>query len=205
MNALQPHCVRSALRKDRMQANVTLAAAFQNDPVMNFIFPQPELRRSRLPRFFSVIYDCDGECGERFVTDGIEAVTLWRRPGHGHLTLREKLLSSLPWLRAAGFAIGRALAVSAASDANHPPEPHWYLHIAGCSPEFQGKGYGRAAIVAGLARADAETMPSYLETANPANLAFYNSLGFHVTHQWRVPDGPEHWSMLRPAGEGYTI
>ena len=52
----------------------------------------------------------------------------------------------------------------------------------------------------GLAKADSEDMPVYLETANAANIAFYQKLGFAVTHKWRVPDGPAHWSMLREPG-----
>ncbi len=197
MNNSRNRIVRSANPNDRSEVNKMLARAFHNDPVMVYIFPNEKVRRSRLPRFFSVIFDGDGSCGERFVTDNNEAATLWRRPGYGHLSLREKVQQALPWLRAAGPALGRALTVSAASDANHPTEPHWYLHIAGCSPDHQGQGYGTAAIKAGLARADADGIPSYLETANEANLPLYKALGFSVTHRWHVPDGPEHWSMLR--------
>ena len=177
-----------------------LAAAFQDDPVMSFIFPDAADRRLRLPRLFTILYEGDGAHGARFVTDGGEAATLWRAPGHGHLGLREKLRHGLPWLRAAGLALRRALRVSAASDANHPIEPHWYLHIAGCTPQARRRGFGTAAIMPGLAKADSEDMPVYLETANAANIAFYQKLGFAVTHKWRVPDGPAHWSMLRRPG-----
>jgi GNAT superfamily N-acetyltransferase len=198
MNVPFPRIVRLAGPNDRSAVNTMLARAFHDDPVMTYIFPDANVRKLRLPRFFSVIFDGDGNCGERFVTGNNEAATLWRRPGHGHLSLREKLQQAFPWVRAAGTALGRALSVSAASDANHPSEPHWYLHIAGCSPDHQGQGFGTAAIKAGLAKADADGLPSYLETANAANLGLYEALGFGVTHRWRVPGGPEHWSMLRP-------
>ena len=176
-----------------------LADAFQDDPVMCFIFPDAADRRKRLPRFFAILYDGDGAHGARFVTTDGEAATLWRAPGQGHLRWIEKLRHGLPWLHAAGFNLPRALAVSAASDANHPQEPHWYLHIAGCAPSRQGRGFGRAAIQAGLDRADTDRVAAYVETANEANLPLYKSLGFAVTHQWAVPDGPAHWSLLRPA------
>jgi ribosomal protein S18 acetylase RimI-like enzyme len=179
-----------------------LGAAFQDDPVMSFIFPDAADRRARLPRLFAIAFDLDGATGARFMTKGGEAASLWRAPGHSRLSLREKIVLSVPWLAAVAFALGRALAVSAASDANHPPEPHWYLDIIGCTPEFQGQGFGQAAIRAGLARADADGVASYLETANEANLDLYSTLGFVVTHRWRVPDGPVHWSMLRKAKTG---
>ncbi len=190
---------RPALGGDRVSVCAMLAAAFQDDPVMSFIFPDPADRRVRLPRLFAILYAGDGAHGACYVTAGWEAATLWRAPGQGHLGLVEKLRHGLPWLHAAGLSLPRALAVSAASDANHPQEPHWYLHVAGCNPPLQGRGYGRAAIEAGLARADADGVPAYLETANEGNLAIYRGLGFAVTHEWTVPNGPRHWSMLRPS------
>jgi ribosomal protein S18 acetylase RimI-like enzyme len=191
------HKVRAAKADDRWAVTNMLAAAFQADPVMAFIFPDADDRRLRLPRLFAILYDGDGDHGMRTMTDGCEAATLWRAPGKGHLSLAEKLRYGLPWLNAAGFSLGRALAVSAASDAAHPAEPHWYLHIVGARPESQRRGFGGAAVMAGLTRADQDHLPAYLETANEQNIGFYDRLGFVVTHEWRVPNGPLHWSMLR--------
>jgi ribosomal protein S18 acetylase RimI-like enzyme len=199
MGSAQSRVVRSATRGDRDGVTRMLAAAFQDDPVMGFIFPDEANRRARLPRFFGLLYDGDGQHGARFVTDGQEAATLWRRPGSAHISLREKIVQAVPWLFAAGGALGRVMAVGTASDAQHPSEPHWYLHVAGCSPAHQGKGFGKAAIRAGLARARADGVPAYLETANENNLAFYQALGFRVTGAWRIPDGPPMWSMLAAA------
>lgn len=168
---------------------------------MSFIFPDAGVRRARLPRLFAIAYNLDAATGARYVTDGGEAATLWRGPGHVHLSLREKIMLGVPWLATVGLAFGRALAISAASDANRPVEPHWYLDVAGCAPETQGRGFGGAAIRAGLARADADGVATYAETANEANLDLYSALGFVVTHRWRVPNGPVHWSMLRKPAE----
>jgi ribosomal protein S18 acetylase RimI-like enzyme len=192
------HPSREAETGDRPLLVRTFAAAFQDDPVMSFIFPDPNDRRKRLPLLFAILYNGDGAHGARFMTPNHEAGTLWRAPGMGHLSILEKLQHGLPWLRAAGFSLGRALAVSAASDAAHPREPHWYLHIVGCHPGFQGRGFGTAAIVPGLMRADRQGVPAYLETANENNIGFYQRLGFHISHEWSVPKGPRHWSMTRP-------
>lgn len=190
--------VRRAELADREIVMNMLATAFQNDPDMVFIFPDPAVRRSRLPQVFSLIFDSDDRAGARFTTANGEAATLWRRPGQGRLSLWDKVRQGLPWLHAAGFALGRALTVNAASEANRPTAPHWYLHIAGCSPHHQGRGYGTAAIEAGLALADGDGVSAYLETSTKANIAFYGRFGFHVTHDWHVPGGPKNWSMLRP-------
>ena len=193
----QPTCVRTATADDRSIVLSTLGAAFQNDPVASFIFPDASVRRIRLPRLFAIHYDLQEKTDARYVTTAGEAAALWRAPSHRGVSLREKVLLSLPWLAAVGSAFRRALAVSAASDANRPSEPHWYLDIIGCAPSMQGVGFGGAVIRAGLARADADGLASYVETANETNLGFYRAYGFVVTHRWRVPDGPTHWAMLR--------
>ncbi len=178
------------------------AAAFQDDPVMAFIFPDPEVRRARLPHLLAVLHDGDKADGAAYVTDGLEAATLWRVPGRGRLSWRERLLGAVPMLAATRSALGRVLAVGRAIDAHHPAEPYWYLHLAGCMPGAQGRGFGGAAIRAGLRRADADGVPAYLETGREGNLAVYRALGFGMTGAWRVPDGPPKWSMLRPAPRG---
>ena len=196
-NIAQATRVRTANADDRCMVLSTLGAAFQNDPVASFIFPDASVRRIRLPRLFAIHYDLQGKMDARYVTAAGEAVALWRAPSHRSVSFREKVSLSVPWLAAVGSAFRRALAVSAASDANRPCEPHWYLDIIGCAPSMQGVGFGGVVMRAGLARADGDGLPSYVETANETNLGFYRAYGFVVTHRWRVPDGPTHWAMLR--------
>ena len=87
-----------------------LAAAFQNDPVMSFIFPDPEVRRARSPGFFAVICKADRAKGCCFMTTNGEAATIWRAPGQGHISLLEMLQYAWPWVAASRTALGRALA-----------------------------------------------------------------------------------------------
>ena len=160
--------VREASHADLPGITRMLADAFQDDPVMSFIFPDPEVRRARLPSFFGMIYKADRAKGSCFMTANGEAATTWRAPGHGHLSLLEMLQQAWPWVEATRTSLGRALVYSGASDVNHPKAPHWYLHVAGCLPAAQGRGFGGAAIRAGLARADSDGISAYLETSNEA-------------------------------------
>lgn len=51
----------------------------------------------------------------------------------------------------------------------------------------------------GVARADAELAPCYLETDVQRNVGFYRRFGFDATGELDlVPDGPRHWAMWRP-------
>ena len=177
-----------------------LARAFHDDPAMAYLLPDPAPRPARLARLFAILFDSDAASGMRLITAGGEAMALWRAPGHAVSGAGAMFGAALPLLRVFGTALPRALRLSGAIEAHFPEQPFWYLHIAGCDHAHQGRGHGGAAVRAGLARA-AGRLPAYLETANPANLGFYEGLGFAVTGEWRVAgDGPRFWSMLRPAG-----
>jgi GNAT superfamily N-acetyltransferase len=190
---------RLATAGDRAQISRLLAAAFFEDAAITYIFPDPETRRARLPRFFSILFDSDGKAGPRFVTVGGEAATLWRGPGRAQIGWLEMLAEAGSLLRALGMALPRALRVGEAIDAHMPREPFLYLHIAGCDPRHQGRGHGSEAIAAGLALAS--DLPAYLETPNPLTLPLYARHGFELIGEWEVPKGgPRFWSMLRPAG-----
>lgn len=192
--------VREAAPSDVPSLCTMLALAFQEEPVMAYIFPDPDVRRARLPSFFKVIATGDIASGACFQTVGGEACTIWRAPGHGQLSFVEMLQQAWPWIASARTALGRALVYSHASDTKHPRGPHWYLHVAGCHPAAQGRGFGGAAIRAGLLLCERDGVPAYLETATESNLALYAAFGFAVTQDWRVPGGPQCWSMLRPVG-----
>jgi hypothetical protein len=59
----------------------TLSAAFQNDPAMCWILPDPAQRRLRLPRLFDIVVISDLAAGSVMRSELCEAVTLWRAPG----------------------------------------------------------------------------------------------------------------------------
>jgi GNAT superfamily N-acetyltransferase len=191
--------IRVADSGDRAAVAAMLARAFAEDPATNFIFPDPAERARRLPRMFALLFDEDAH-GMRLVTAGGEAATLWRGPGRNRTTWLDLLLHALPLLNLFGTALGRALAVSNAIDAHFPAGDYWYLHIAGCDPVAQGKGFGGATIRSGLERVADSGLPAYLETPSEKYLGFYRGLGFEVIGEWAVPkSGPRFWSMMRAA------
>lgn len=173
-----------------------LARAFQDDPAFSYIFPDAKDRARRLPRLFRLLFDSDGRAGMRLMTAGCEATTMWRAPGCAKVGWGEMLAHAIPLVSALGGNVVRALRVGNAIDAHMPSGPFWYLHIAGCDPDQQGRGLGSAAIRGGLDRTGGT--PVYLETATERNVALYQRLGFVVTGEWQVTGGgPRFWSMLR--------
>ncbi|MBY0583656.1 MAG: GNAT family N-acetyltransferase [Sphingomonas sp.] len=196
--AASPLVQVGSIDRDRV-ANL-LAHAFVDDPAMAFIFPDPVVRARKLPRLFRLLFDTDAAHGVRLMTTGGEAATLWRGPGYASTGYGEMVRSALPMIGAFGTALGRALAVSASISAHLPLGSYWYLHIAGCDPAYQGRGFGGAAIKGGLDRLAAGRLPAYLETATESNVGLYQRYGFTVTADWLVSGGgPRFWSMWRPA------
>jgi ribosomal protein S18 acetylase RimI-like enzyme len=186
-------------RPDHERIAQTLALAFQNEEACSYIFPDSDDRARRLVKMFRVIVANDAMTGRLYQSEHCEAATLWRAPGNPAGNWLDFVRSLLPFIAALGGNIGRALKVSGAIEKHHPQLDFWYLHFAGCAPEHQGKGFGGAAIRAGLAHADAAHQPCYLETATEGNLALYRNLGFEVTAQWSVSSDLHFWGMLRPA------
>lgn len=196
-----PRTITQAQPGDNATLVTTLALAFQDDPAFSWIVPDVARRAEMLRRYFAIIVPLDCAEGLALSAPQGEVATLWRAPGKAHIELGTMLRHGLPLLAAFGTALPRALKVSAAVEAHHPTTgPYWYLHNVGTRPADQGKGWGGAAIRAGLAHARADGLPVFLETATLSNVGLYQSLGFAVVQEWDVPGGgPHFWSMQSPA------
>ncbi|HEX9124731.1 MAG TPA: GNAT family N-acetyltransferase [Actinomycetota bacterium] len=83
-------------------------------------------------------------------------------------------------------------------EEHQPTEPLLYLSHVGVAPERQRQGLGAALMRDGLARADREGVPSWLETSKPANAEYYTGFGFRTMFDEDAPDGGPHiWFMYR--------
>jgi hypothetical protein len=117
---------------DLSQLVQTLSSAFQHDPALSWILPDPAQRRLRLPKLFSIVVKSDLAAGFGLRSNAFEVVTLWRAPGKANVGLVETLLSGLAYFQTFGAALGRALAVSHAMESHYPKgKSYWYLHYAG--------------------------------------------------------------------------
>jgi ribosomal protein S18 acetylase RimI-like enzyme len=162
---------------DRAELVDTLSSAFQHDPALSWILPDPTQRRFRLPKLFEIVVRSELAAGSALRSNAFEVVTLWRAPGKAHVGLVETVLSGFGYLQTFGAALGRAKTVLRAMESHHPKgNSYWYLHYAGVRPDHQGKGWGSAAIRQGLTRARSGGLPVYLETAKESNVVLYRSL-----------------------------
>ena len=197
-----PIVTRPATTADRPLAAMILARAFIDDPALAFLFRDVADRPRRLARFFALITSIDmtPELWTLAADDtGAEsAAALWRPPGLWKTPTAAMLVHALPLLQVFGLSLPRALAMQGQIEAHHPAAPHWYLQFVGCVSERHGRGLGGAVIRARLAQCDADGMAAALETATPANIGIYESLGFAVTGTYQIKGGgPKFWSMWR--------
>jgi ribosomal protein S18 acetylase RimI-like enzyme len=79
----------------------------------------------------------------------------------------------------------------------HPQTPHWYLPFVGVEPLQQCRGLGALLLRPILDRCNYERLPAYLESTNPRNVPFYESLGFRSIGMIQAGTSPRIVPMLR--------
>jgi ribosomal protein S18 acetylase RimI-like enzyme len=186
--------VRKATKADARALSATLARAFEDDPVMSWLYPGVR----RLEAFF-LNYELKLHLGhgDVYTTDGIEGGAIWAPPGHWRTSFADLLRVAPALLRATGTRLARGIGTMRVVEGVHPNEPHWYLATLGTDCHCQGKGIGSALLAPMLERCDAEGLPAYLESSKEANIPFYRRHGFEVTSEVELPKGPKIWPMWR--------
>jgi GNAT superfamily N-acetyltransferase len=199
---VRPIEARTAVLADVDPLAAMLARAFEDDPVLRFMLSGPRRSDRYARRFFAwqlrrlLLGEQVHVAGER------RASAIWALPNEWRESPRQGLLLALQMLPAVASHLPRVASSIVTLERRHPRVPHMYLSVLGCEPEAQGQGFGSAAIAPGLAFADAEGLPAYLESSKQRNLDFYARFGFRVLEELRLPGGgPAVWPMWRePAG-----
>lgn len=191
-----------AQRADVRKIAQMLGRAFSDDPVMEWILPDPRSRSSALPYFFATLlrHHFLTGTGTEIATRNaaIGAAALWAPPGRWKQTPPSELmmLPTLIWALGRRLVAGRE--VTELMKSVHPDEPHWYLGVIGSDPPVRGTGLGQALMYSRLERCDAEHAPAYLESSKAENVPYYQRFGFKVTGEIALPNsGPTIWLMWR--------
>jgi len=192
--------VHEALRSDCRAVTESLARAFEDDPVSNFIFPNDRTRLARLGAFYREIIRVTRPDGAIYTDAGVRGAAIWRPPSPPAPGRLRAVLDGLRMLRVLRRSVSRAMLLEQAISSARPREPHWYLAILGTDPRHQGCGVGSSLVEPVLRRCDAAALPAYLESSKEENIPFYQRHGFRVTRELTVPEGPTLWSMLRSPG-----
>lgn len=184
-----------------------LAAAFAQDPLFTFAFPDEISRTRALTRLFAK----NLQYALRYAAvDYAEnaGVCISLPPGEESIRTHKALLSGMWQLP---FEVGllpliRLGNISSASESVHhrcAPDPHWYLFQLGVHPHKQKQGVGSGLLRHFIARADLSKLPCYLETNNPGAVSLYHQFGFRIVEEFSLPgaDIPA-WAMRREPPSG---
>lgn len=175
-----------------------LARAFWDDPLTSHLLADESTRGDKLPAMFRLLMALGASHRTSFVTSGNEAAALWRPPGQWHVHWWQYITHAPGLLGVFGANALSVIATMDTVEKKHPKTPHWYLQVIGTDPAKQGKGFGGVIMRERLKVADAARMPCYLESSKDTNIPIYQSFGFKVTGEIKVPNnGPTLWPMWR--------
>lgn len=196
MRAAAPQ-VRDAASDERRTLCSCLGRAFEDDPVAEFLFPDPATRVARMASFYRGVVSDTSRHG-RFLTEPkLRGGALWQAPSPPKPGAFRAFLNGMRMTLSLREAMPRAQDLGAVVMEAHPREPHWYLAILGTDPDHQGSGIGSALIQPILKHCDETSSPAYLESSKESNIPFYQRHGFEVTRDLPVASGPTLWAMWR--------
>lgn len=168
----------------------TLSAAFDADPLWSWAFPDAKKRPAQYEVFFGLFVESAIPNGWVWTTDQAGAVAVWSPPGKSELS-DEAEAKLEPFLTdELGPHAKPVLQVFESFESACPQDQDfYYLSLLGTHPNYRGRGLGMSLLAANLAQIDAEPMPAYLESSNPANDARYERLGFRPRTEFSTPGG----------------
>jgi ribosomal protein S18 acetylase RimI-like enzyme len=174
-----------AVATDLQRAVATVTAAFANDPVWNWAFPDAD----DLAPWWRLLIEHAFRNSWVSTLGDYEAVSVWIPPGASELSDAQEAQIE-PLLRAlAGSRAPLVAQLLDGFDAAHPKDvPHHYLSLLATHPAQRGRGTGMALVAERLAQIDGESMPAYLESSNPVNHARYERAGFERVGSFTTPD-----------------
>ncbi|MBA2380532.1 MAG: GNAT family N-acetyltransferase [Chloroflexi bacterium] len=181
----------------------TITLAFASDPVWGPALARVDGRPVELEPYWRLFVDGAVRFGTVRMTDDGSAVSVWLPPGASELSADQAVhfqalvrdLLDEPALVAVEDLFGRF----EASRRGRPS--HYYLSLLATHPDQRGKGIGQRLLAEDLALWDAEGVPAYLESTNPANDHRYERAGFRIDGGFGAVR-TDAWinAMWRPAG-----
>lgn len=191
--ALVMATIRPAAPADRAMLADSLASAFAEDPLFNWMAgtrPNKPLE-PRMRLMFNSMINIELKRAEHLVftdADGI-GVAVWKAPNNWKMPAGDMLRAMPAMLRALGTKTPRMVSALNTIEKVHPNEEHYYLEALGTRQDMQSKGVGSAVIGHMLDRCDEEGLPAYLESSNEQNVPFYARHGFEATGEIVVGKG----------------
>jgi GNAT superfamily N-acetyltransferase len=179
-----------------------ISSSFHDDPVWGDVaFPDRAGRRTHHDAFWAFQIASAMRYPWTYITPGFEAAAVWIPPGGTEFTPDEEDQVE-PFLRdLVGPEVTAGLVdIFARFTREYPAsEPHYYLSLLGTHDAHRGQGLGMRLLQETLDLVDADHMPAYLESTNPANDARYARVGFEPRGEIVLANDQRITTMWRSA------
>ena len=177
----------------------TLAIAFHDEPISQFLVPDPVERARRRPDQFALLVERALGHGAVYTTDDHAGAIVWfdhtrpEPPPDSDDADAGQARAWGPWL-------DRLHQLHALLDRHHPDAPHHHLMVGGVHPDHRRTGLHTAMLRAHLSVLDEHGISAYSEVSNPIVLELARRHGFEAAADpVRLPDGSPLWPVWRPA------
>jgi GNAT superfamily N-acetyltransferase len=189
--------IRTLSASDQDAAVAAIVAAFIADPIVRYVFSEPQTYLTYMPPMVRAFGGRAFENGTAFGVEGNQAAALWLPPGVGPDdetmgALLEEAITD-PERKHETYSFTAQMAEF------HPSEPHWYLPLIGVDPAKHGLGLGSALLAHTLAICDQAGETAYLEATSPRNVPLYERHSFEALGVIQAGSSPPMVPMLRRA------
>ena len=193
-SGVEPVSVREVEARDRERAIAVQVMAFGSDPIMRWLYPDPQAYLEHFPSFVEAFGGGAFEHGTAYESGDFGGISMWLPVG---VHVDPEPVGALFSATLEPSFQDQVFEVLGKMDEAHIEEPHWYLAMIGVDPAQQGRGIGSAILAHSLAPCDEQGLPAYLESSNPANVPLYKRHGFEALSEIQVGSSPIVTPMLR--------
>ena len=165
-----------------------LLVSFKNDPHVNWLLEE-STNKFKLKILIDYVVHQTLRKGETYLSDANNAVALW------DFERNEKLSFHYIWrnlaflIRIGVKSVVRIVQSEAHVHNNFRKYPRYcHLLMIGVLPEAQGKGLASALMNPMIQRMKENSIPLFLETANPRNVEIYKKKGFRIFETLAIGD-----------------
>jgi GNAT superfamily N-acetyltransferase len=198
--------IRTATAEDAGAVSATLADAFVDGDLADWLIPDRDMRLQVYPKYFQIFVEHCIEHGHVDVTDELgelDGVALWLPVGD-RLALDiadyDQRLAAV-----CGPALHRFRHLDVATDTHHPiNRPHWYLSHLAVRPARQGHRLGTALLRHRHTQLDRDGVPAYLEATGGANRRLYARHGYQPQPVARIAPGATLYPMWRDPADAHS-
>ena len=186
--------VREITPNEIEQAAKTLFAAFENDPLMLWIFGDKRLYNEKAVAVLKTWVKYCVLYGKAFRTNNFEAIALRRKPGDTHFSfwrmLRSGMVTTPSVLGKAAFKRLMQFDELATQMKKEQGiiQHFWYCWMLGTKPALQKQGFGKALMTHTFNMAKQAKLPCYLETVSESSKQVHLHAGYKTVAEAMLPE-----------------